>query len=182
MMETTKKKKKKTASSDKSANFLKRIHDTPPAAAAEGEGEQDSQGPKAPQYYQAAAEDDRLGWAIGDDRVDPMYTMRRREQEQGVRGKDAFFKRLKTGGAAAVAEDTPQRKGPGEADPRSPAAPVGLVAFGGVAFGFGMGGGASMKPGSENPDGSGSSKQKEKKKKEKKKEEKVKEKKEKRAS
>ncbi|KAJ2660383.1 hypothetical protein IWW48_002967 [Coemansia sp. RSA 1200] len=162
MRETTKKKKKK-APSDKAANFLKRIHDAPPATE-EGEGETEDQAPKAPQYYQAAAEDDHLGWAIGDGRVDPMYTMRRREQEQSVRGKDAFFKRLKTGGAAKAPEDT-QHKGPDEADARSSAEPKGLVAFGGVAFGFGMGGGASMKPGSENPDGSDSAKQKEKKKK-----------------
>ncbi|KAJ1668682.1 hypothetical protein IW140_002030 [Coemansia sp. RSA 1813] len=96
-------KAKPTAS--KATNFLKRIHDT----TTDEQTENDTKA----QYYSAAGEDDHMGWEIGDDRIDPMYTVQRREREQSARGKDAFFKKLKTraadplGGTESTRMDEP---------------------------------------------------------------------------
>ncbi|KAI8321727.1 hypothetical protein GQ54DRAFT_333806 [Martensiomyces pterosporus] len=55
-----------------------------------------SRGPKFV-YYEAAAKDDGLGWSVGDERIDPMYTMQRRNAEIDTKSKESFFKRLKQG-------------------------------------------------------------------------------------
>ncbi|KAJ1799802.1 hypothetical protein LPJ59_001568, partial [Coemansia sp. RSA 2399] len=122
-MGTSKGRKPTTATG---AAFLKRIHDS--------ETEEQSSGTKQqqPKYYQAAGEDDHMGWEIGDDRMDPMYTMNRREREQSARGKDAFFKKLKI----RTAPSGEAEEGGGDIEAVEPRGP----ALGVMAFGFGMGG------------------------------------------
>ncbi|KAJ1966312.1 hypothetical protein GGI12_000155 [Dipsacomyces acuminosporus] len=52
--------------------------------------------------YHAAAEDDGLGWSIGEQRVDPMYTMQRRAVEVDSQSRVSFFKRLKQRSAGSI--------------------------------------------------------------------------------
>ncbi|KAJ2709168.1 hypothetical protein H4R19_004388 [Coemansia spiralis] len=73
----------------------------------------------------AAAEDDNLGWQLGDEPFDPMYTVNRREREANAAGKDLFFKKLKS-----RAENT--AKIPAAPAPVAPTAPAA------TKFGFGM--------------------------------------------
>ncbi|KAJ1993542.1 hypothetical protein GGI25_002710 [Coemansia spiralis] len=73
----------------KGGQFLKRIHNATDVTKKSSDG-------SLQPYYPAAAEDDKLGWEVGEDRIDPMYTMRRREREQNTQAKTSFFKRLKT--------------------------------------------------------------------------------------
>ncbi|KAJ2828952.1 hypothetical protein GGI24_002260 [Coemansia furcata] len=117
-----------TKRQDNAVSFYKRVHGT------DEQGGGDKQGKT---YYYAAAEDDKLGWSLGDDRIDPMYTMRRREQEQEAHSKDSFYKKLKV----RIGQNDPE---PSKLEPKAaeaaailPAA-VSAPSTGAMRFGFGM--------------------------------------------
>ncbi|KAJ2754657.1 hypothetical protein GGI19_002247 [Coemansia pectinata] len=116
---------------DNAVSFYKRVH---------GTDEQNGEDKQGKTYYYAAAEDDKLGWSLGDDRIDPMYTMRRREQEQEAHSKDSFYKKLKV----RIGQSDPE---PSKPEPKAvetvailPAAAIAVSApsTGAMRFGFGM--------------------------------------------
>ncbi|KAJ2813343.1 hypothetical protein H4S07_000764 [Coemansia furcata] len=117
-----------TKRQDNAVSFYKRVH---------GTDEQNGGDKQGKTYYYAAAEDDKLGWSLGDDRIDPMYTMRRREQEQETHSKDSFYKKLKV----RIGQNDPEPSKPGpkaaEAAAILPAA-VSAPSTGAMRFGFGM--------------------------------------------
>ncbi|KAJ2457781.1 hypothetical protein GGI02_006089, partial [Coemansia sp. RSA 2322] len=135
-----------------SAGFYKRVH---------GTSEQSGSESPAFVFYYAAAEDDSLGWSLGDERVDPMYTMRRREREQEANSKTSFYKKLK----ARIGQSEP---GPNKPEPQSKgaesvvvssvttASPVAAIAVASTTsatrFGFGMMGSAPAASGGLLPD------------------------------
>ncbi|KAJ1859111.1 hypothetical protein IW147_004258 [Coemansia sp. RSA 720] len=90
-------------------------------------------------FYCAAAEDDQLGWSLGDATFDPMYTVNRRNCESDSKSKESFFKKLKVrlenNKQAVVNEKVVQEK------PDEPKRPP---SSGIVKFGFGMMGDAGI--------------------------------------
>ncbi|KAJ1892555.1 hypothetical protein LPJ66_006277 [Kickxella alabastrina] len=109
-----------------------------------------SDGKEGVKLYYAAAENDNLGWELGDTVVDPMYTINRRRKEEDVTSKDSFFKRLRVKldknsteevVSAVVEHNNMVEKEKGEKEDSNAdagnanAAPV---IIGGMPFGFGM--------------------------------------------
>ncbi|KAJ2489137.1 hypothetical protein IWW37_004226 [Coemansia sp. RSA 2050] len=108
-------------------SFYKRVHGTDEQSGGEKQGKR---------YYYAAAEDDKLGWSLGDERIDPMYTMRRREQEQDAHSKDSFYKRLKVRIGQGDVESSEAE--PKAAETLSTAIKASTPSTGAMRFGFGM--------------------------------------------
>lgn len=107
---------------ENSPKFYKRVHDAEKTSADAGNAS------NLDQYLYAAATDDGLGWSLPDERIDPMYTMNRREQEKEQKDKDLLRKRFKS--AIVQQEDEePKEKKTKKNDTSLP---------GMMAFGFGM--------------------------------------------
>ncbi|KAJ2055712.1 hypothetical protein GGI08_004054 [Coemansia sp. S2] len=115
---------------DNAVSFYKRVHGTDELDGGDKQGKT---------YYYAAAEDDKLGWSLGDDRIDPMYTMKRREKEQEAHSKDSFYKKLKI----RIGQNDPE---PSKPEPKAAetvailpvATAVSASSTGAMRFGFGM--------------------------------------------
>lgn len=105
---------------ENSSKFYKRVHDAEKTSADAGNAS------NLDQYLYAAATDDGLGWSLPDERIDPMYTMNRREQEKEQKGKDLLRKRFKS---AVVQQEEEEPKEEKKNDTSLP---------GMMAFGFGM--------------------------------------------
>ncbi|KAJ1892687.1 hypothetical protein LPJ66_006198 [Kickxella alabastrina] len=107
-----------------------------------------SDGKEGVKLYYAAAENDKLGWELGDTVVDPMYTMNRRRKEEDVTSKDSFFKRLRVKldknsteeVVSAAVEHNNKVEEEEEEDSNADAADANAapVIIGGMPFGFGM--------------------------------------------
>ncbi|KAJ1944266.1 hypothetical protein GGF37_002277 [Kickxella alabastrina] len=106
-----------------------------------------SGGEEGVKLYYAAAENDNLGWELGDTVVDPMYTMNRRRKEEDVTSKDSFFKRLRVkldkNSTKEVVSATAEHNNKAEKekeDSNADAANANAapVIIGGMPFGFGM--------------------------------------------
>ncbi|KAJ1819769.1 hypothetical protein LPJ60_003584 [Coemansia sp. RSA 2675] len=112
---------------ENSESFYKLVH---------GTDEQNSGEKSVKKYYYAAAEDDKLGWSLGDERIDPMYTMRRREQEQDASSKDSFYKKLKV--RIGQNDVEPSKPEPKAAEAIAAATKASTPSTGAMRFGFGM--------------------------------------------
>ncbi|KAJ2136395.1 hypothetical protein GGH17_001981, partial [Coemansia sp. RSA 788] len=113
------------------ANHYKRVHEDSQLENASS-SQQNT-------FYCAAAEDDQLGWSLGDATFDPMYTVNRRNCESDSKSKESFFKKLKVrlenNEQDVVNEKVVQEK------PDKPKLPP---SSGIVKFGFGMMGEAGI--------------------------------------
>ncbi|KAJ2611003.1 hypothetical protein H4S08_003369 [Coemansia sp. RSA 1365] len=59
------------------------------------EGNNDNNSSNHNTFLPPAADDDNLGWKLDTEYFDPMYTINRRDRENNVKDKDAFFKKLR---------------------------------------------------------------------------------------
>ncbi|PIA15162.1 hypothetical protein COEREDRAFT_88022 [Coemansia reversa NRRL 1564] len=59
------------------------------------EGNNDNNSSNQNTFLPPAAENDNLGWKLDTEYFDPMYTINRRNRENNVKDKDAFFKKLR---------------------------------------------------------------------------------------
>ncbi|KAJ2454236.1 hypothetical protein GGF42_003651 [Coemansia sp. RSA 2424] len=117
---------------DNALSFYKRVHGTDELSGGDSQGKT---------YYYAAAEDDKLGWALGDERIDPMFTIRRREQEQEAHSKDSFYKKLRVrigqGDPEPAKPEAKSTEAIAKASPTAASTSV-LPSTGAMRFGFGM--------------------------------------------